>query len=201
MEEMVAEETTMEEALVVDNSRYFTSIGFNGGGSYDLASVAGYRTLQPVAGLSLGFNNIKTINKTVGLGLDLDANIVGYIDGSASYLDEALALFLDNTDFGLQILLVPELEFAFGDFGIDLGILGGMTLVDVPYVGLDGVSPTFPSQFKYGVFTYGAKLGLDYHITDFIAFGLDATATKINDLAITDLDYSVDGTMSLKFTF
>jgi hypothetical protein len=55
--------------------------------------------------------------------------------------------------------------------------------------------------FEYGIFTYGLKAGFDYRLTDLIRFGFDATATKINDLSITDFDYSIDGTMSMKLTF
>jgi hypothetical protein len=207
MEEVVVE-APMEEAVVEEpikeatpvKSRYYTSLGFNLGLSYDLTQVGTYNNYQPVAGMTFGFNNIKTLGNHVGLGIDLDVNAVGYVAGGVSFREETYAFYQDNTFLSLQILLVPELEFTFGNFGIDLGILGGMTLVNVPNIGTAVIDPTF-SEFEYGVFTYGVKAGLDYHVSDLICFGLDATATKINDLGSYDTEYSIDGTASLKFTF
>jgi len=194
-------EAPMKEATSTGNG-YYTSIGFNLGASYDLAEIEAnesYTNLQPVIGLSFGFNNIKAINENIGFGVDLDANLVGYIGNGADFFEETLVLYQDNTDFSLQIALVPEIEFIFGDLGIDLGLVGGMTLVNVNYVGTANINPS--DLFEYGIFTYGLKAGFDYRLTDLIRFGFDATATKINDLSITDFDYSIDGTMSMKLTF
>ena len=213
MEEAPMEEAPMEEAPMEDpivevpmentnssESRYFTSIGLNVGVAYNLANIGTYEKLQPILGMSLGFNNIKTFNNYVGLGLDLDINTFGYMKSGSKIYEELLNFYQDNTKFSFKITLVPEIEFNFGKFGMDLGLVGGVSLVNVPYVGEAVIPPTF-DQLNYVVFTYGLKTSFDYHFTDLISLGLDVAATKINDLSITNSDYSIDSTLSLRLNF
>jgi len=220
-DEMVAEDAMpMEDVVVVEAeeetpaveetkmaSRYYTSIGLEVGASNDLnvltntVNSASYLQFKPVATLALGFNNIKTINSVVGLGLNLDISAVDYIDSSSGVVTEILSGFQDGSNLSMKVSLAPEIEFDLHSLIIDLGLVGDMTLVNVPVIGTADLDPTF-DFFNYGVFSYGAKLGMALQVSDHVQYAVDGSITKVNDLAaITDGDWAISAVTGFKFTF
>ena len=220
-DEMVAEDAMpMEDVVVVEAeeetpaveetkmaSRYYTSIGLEVGASNDLnvltntVNSASYLQFKPVATLALGFNNIKTINSVVGLGLNLDISAVDYIDSSSGVVTEILSGFQDGSNLSMKVSIAPEIEFDLHSLIIDLGLVGDMTLVNVPVIGTADLDPTF-DFFNYGVFSYGAKLGMALQVSDHVQYAVDGSITKVNDLAaITDGDWAISAVTGFKFTF
>jgi hypothetical protein len=207
---MVEEVAPME--MSSENSkhsrRYYTSMGLNIGGIYNLneipmnAGSSTYSKLQPAINLALGFNNIIAPNKVLGFGLNLDVDLLGYVDSTVGFRSAAETFFTENTDFSFRVALTPEMEINTKHFVLDLGVIG-----DVTFVGNDSIfglqadlAPSF-DWFDYGVFSYGAKVGMAYKFNGGIQYVIDGSIRKVNDFDITDGDWTINGFTGLKFTY
>lgn len=199
--EMAAEEPA--DTMMKDEakpSRYYTSFALTAGGQYSLAgltnSTGTYNQISPAAGFSLGFNNIVSLGNSVGLGLNLDVDYLGYVTGS--FKDALFSFFTSGTDFSMNVALVPEIEFDFGKFVIDLGAIADATLVKTSYVGAADLTPDL---FDKVVLGYGGKLGLAYSLTDWMQLGLEGSFKKVGGYNLSNGSWAAGGKALFKFTF
>lgn len=205
-EEVVAEsEEMMDMGEVVNeeskDSRYYSSVSLNMGGQYSLATLAkdssgSYNNIAPVVGLSLGLNNLMSLSDTVGLGLNIDLDYVGYVNGS--FKEALFSFFTSNTDFSLCLALVPEMEFDFGNVVVDLGAIVDATFVNAPYIGNADLTPDFLNKVVLG---YGGKIGLAYRATNWLQLGLEGNIHKVGGYNLSSGSWVAGGKALLKLTF
>ena len=178
---------------------YYTSISLRGSGVYALDTIVGtvsYDNLSASAGIGLGFNNIVSLSKVIGLGFNINADLLlAPVAGNAR---DSLYSFFTNrtiTDYSLRVTLAPEVEFNLGRFTVDIAGLVDVTLVDYPYVGALDIAPDYYDHFLLG---YGGQLGLAFNATDNLQIGVDAKFRRFGGLA-GQWGAEVTPTIKLKF--
>lgn len=210
IDEKMAEDTNKLEIASVptkQDSRYYTSVGLNIGGIYSFNAItksdnSTYSNKQPAINLALGFNNIFAPNKVLGFGLNLDVDLLGYIESTTGFKEAALSFFTKDTDFSFRVSLTPEMEINTKHFVMDFGVIGDVTLIGNDSIfGLQAdLTPSF-DWFDYGVFSYGAKVGMAYKINNGLQYVIDGSIRKVGNFDITDGDWAINGFTGLKFTY
>lgn len=167
---VIAETPIVKEKVKAD-SRFKTTITLGGDISLgdEAFSTLPIKTKNLKAELGIQLKNLKTFNKTFGLGLDVGLAYTPYLVSSSSWLATAKKVFTDFsgamgdlTHTG-TLSVAPMLNIQLGKVALDVGAGGFLTY-----------GPDFKSMdnkpFMYGAF---AKLGLAYQINSWFSMGLE----------------------------
>ncbi len=171
---VLADESAVVEEKAKPESRFMTTITLGGRFShaYDTFSdpTLPLQTKNLSAELGLQLKNMKTFNKTFGLGMDIGVAYTPYLSTSRVWRDAATGIFSDFSgvmgDFthAATLSVAPMLNMQLGKVSVDFGPGAFLTY-----------GPDFKSTkgeaFMYGAF---AKLGLAYQINSRFSMGLDA---------------------------
>lgn len=183
-EEKVEQPMKVEKERKIENN-YYTSILLLGGGDYSPSGTwntsVSSSNKAVTAGLEVGFNNLYRIGTNYGVGLSLTTEYVMIPKvGLKTFLTD-LIKFNYQAEGNLRVGLSPSIEAKFGFFKMKASPFVDVTLVDLPYVGVANIPPTFSKVAVGG----GARLDLGFDFGSF-EVGLRGAARYFgNNLALS----------------
>jgi hypothetical protein len=146
-------------------SRYSTTITLGGGLLYaPTTGIGSYGAYAPQVTLGLNFNNVVTMSKNIGFGLEVAGSYDPMLNGSwstfvSNIFSDFTATFDTLTQVG-SVSVMPKIDLSLGKVDIALG--GGGFFYYAP-------SETLLSEkYMYGAF---AKMALSYNLNSWFSLG------------------------------